>query len=172
MASLAPVRASAAADSPVLNEKAQRLAIAFHFVHALDMPAEGEWKELGTVKAIMDHVFTHLNARQRESKRKVIMNVLEDVLWCDMHRCVYTGDRAPRDPDAFMTKIALDSPEAQIIADAIEDGFSMTMARDTVNDYRIGLGKEELTRSAVYSCYKRKQASRAVEGSITVRELS
>jgi len=85
-----------------------------------------------------------------------IESILTEVLRCKMDRTQYTGALRPRGgrTNGRPPIIALDSEEAQIIADCIEDGLSPGSTTQAVNQRWEDADQDALTNSAVATCVR------------------
>ena len=115
----------------VINErKARRMAIAYIFIHVLGAPAEAEWD--GTNGAI-----PKIRKALDIPEKSPIKSILYDILEHKRMGLEYKGDRIITDSPLGRTPIlTLDSPEAQIVADAIEDGLSIVQTTMMCNEHR------------------------------------
>ena len=144
-----------------------RLAIAVLFEVVLGSPPSEEWKERKTVPTIMD-----MFDQRKKSFGKKIRNVCRDVLQCQEDEIPYDPVRKYKN-SGRKPIIAVDSVEAEIIADAIESGNSIKMASHIANKYREEKGRDSLTLSAVTGCFHRlrpeiKPLKRGKQGSMDI----
>ena len=140
----------------LLESRSQRIAIAFAFVNRFkaiqEITEDGVNHWIGA-KGIIPQIRNFLGV----SRGTDIRHILESVILCRSAGTKYDGsyrslsEEGPGQPPI----IRLESQEAQIIADLMEDGASISMAWMIVNSHREEQELTSLTRSAVYSCIKR-----------------
>ena len=130
-------------ESPTLNSHAMRLAIAYYYINVLDVPPVSEWGgHDGTISII------RMNLKVQNSRSRV-GEILAQVHACHWSGTQYTGDRKTVGDLSRKVKIKKDSVEAQIIADGVEDGMSMSMAHALVNWHCAKSNQEPFSLSAV-----------------------
>jgi hypothetical protein len=131
-------------ECPTLNAKASRLAIAYYYIQVLDAPPPEEWDgHDGTVSQIQKDLKFENYFRTR------IRFILSQVYHCHCIGTQYTGERNVTGDLGRKVIIKKTSVEAQIIADAVEDGMSMAMAHVLVNKHCFEAGLEPFSLSAV-----------------------
>ena len=90
-----------------------------------------------------------------KGSRGSLHTVLEEVQLCAKAGIPYVGTR--KCPSRARAKIPLDSVEAQIVADYMEDGYGLRQTTAQVNKYRQDQAEDDswvrVGVSAVYSCY-------------------
>jgi hypothetical protein len=127
-----------------LNAQATRLAIAYHYIKVLGAPSPEDWDGRdGTVRLIR----TVLKIPSNSSGR--VREILTQVHDCHCLGTQYTGERRSEGELGRKVLIKKTSVEAQIIADAVEDGMSMAMAHALVNKHCYEGGLEPYSLSAV-----------------------
>jgi hypothetical protein len=123
---------SAPEEGPVLKPEAERDAIAFYFLNALDAPPRGEWKgHGGTITIIVRELNLPTGSRDR------VWKVLEKVQYCAENNLVYDPSR--ESGQGGQNKMIKTAEEHQIIADHYERGEGLEMTWRAVNDYRESL---------------------------------
>ena len=131
-------------ECPTLNAQAKRLAIAHYYIQVLDAPSPEEWDGLdGTVIRIQKCLNFDVEYRRR------IRVIISQVYHCHCIGTQYTGERNVTGDLGRKVIIKKTSVEAQIIADAVEDGMSMAMAHALVNKHCFENGQEPFSLSAV-----------------------
>eukprot|EP00536_Pseudo-nitzschia_multiseries_P004383 jgi/Psemu1/9882/gm1.9882_g len=110
------------------NPKTIRLAIPVHFEYVQKSPPPEIWTQKRTIAFICNH-----SNDDRRAFRDTVRQVCAEVLHCQDNGFTYTGEgnygvtgRCPI--------IALNSPEAELIADLIEYGNSIPLTTNTVNN--------------------------------------
>jgi hypothetical protein len=113
----------------VMPEHTYRQAIARYFLFTLDRPPEDEWMgKCGTVS----YIVAGLNLPK--GSRGSVVDVLLDVEWCMENDVEYTGQRKIK--ARTQAAIALDSKEAKLIADGMEDRLGLRLVCEMVNTSR------------------------------------
>jgi hypothetical protein len=131
-------------ECPTLNSQATRLAIAYHYLKVLGAPPPEEWDGRdGTVTILKNCLKIPNNSRSR------IRVIISQVYHCHCIGTQYTGERITVGELGRKVIIKKTSVEAQIIADAVEDGMSMAMAHALVNKHCFEAGQEPFSLSAV-----------------------
>jgi hypothetical protein len=131
-------------ECPTLNSQATRLAIAYHYLKVLGAPPPEEWDGRdGTVTILKNCLKIPNNSRSR------IRVIISQVYHCHCIGTQYTGERITVGELGRKVIIKKTSVEAQIIADAVEDGMSMAMAHALVNKHCFEAGHEPFSLSAV-----------------------
>eukprot|EP00536_Pseudo-nitzschia_multiseries_P013397 jgi/Psemu1/35149/gm1.35149_g len=143
-----------------------RQSIALIFENALETPPAEDWKELNTISFICDCF-----KNDRRAFRDTVIQVCTDVLYCQDNGIFYSG-KGNYSTTGRPPIIALDSIEAEIVADSIESGNSVRMSTVIVNKYRKKLELPSFTYSAVRGCMLRlnpliKTVKRGKQGSKT-----
>jgi hypothetical protein len=137
---------------PLLDEfVARRYAIAFHYKVLLGLPPRDQWAgHDGTVSKICKIMGLSGSGGTVVN----IRGILEDILRCQEQGIAYVPVRnCPRmGPQPI---VSVDSSEAQIIADCVEDGMSISLTLLLVNKHRTETEKIPLTRSVVNHTIKR-----------------
>eukprot|EP00536_Pseudo-nitzschia_multiseries_P019548 jgi/Psemu1/61344/gm1.61344_g len=109
------------------SQKDVRISIAVIFEWLLGSPPQEDWHRLKTIAQICDRL-----GNTTRSFRRTVSQVCTEVLHCVENGTAYTGDgnysKSGRPP-----VIAVDTIEAEIIADSIEGGNSIRMTRLIVN---------------------------------------
>eukprot|EP00536_Pseudo-nitzschia_multiseries_P007827 jgi/Psemu1/18844/gm1.18844_g len=131
------------------SQKHVRISIAVIFERLLGSPSQENWHRLKTIAQICDRL-----GNTTRSFRRTVSQVCTEVLHCVENGTAYTGDgnysKSGRPP-----VIAVDTIEAEIIADSIEGGNSIRMTRLIVNHYRRKFQLPALTYWSVRSCMLR-----------------
>jgi hypothetical protein len=131
-----------------ISSNQRRVAWVVYFVDNLDAPPQHEWNtHKGTIHEILT-VF-----QLKESFRKAVKRALDDFISCTRRGLAYNGDFAAHGGQNKL--IQLDSVESQIIADCIENGWSITQTTHMVNHHRLQQNKTHVGRTAVYGAYLR-----------------
>eukprot|EP00536_Pseudo-nitzschia_multiseries_P003132 jgi/Psemu1/7022/gm1.7022_g len=105
-----------------------RQSIALIFENALETPPAEDWKELNTISFICDCF-----KNDRRAFRDTVIQVCTDVLYCQDNGIFYSG-KGNYSTTGRPPIIALDSIEAEIVADSIESGNSVRMSTVIVNN--------------------------------------
>eukprot|EP00797_Seminavis_robusta_P022966 Sro371_g128620.1 n/a (448) ;mRNA; f:56434-58025 len=128
-------------------EVARRIAIAFIFVHVFCCPDESEWDGRNGV---------HAQIRKMLSipKGASIRYVFEDITKCQTAGTKYRGRRQALG-ETRPVNIPNDSVEAQIVADVLEDGFSLMQATRQVNHHLKETEQPLVSFSSVWHLSKR-----------------
>ena len=138
-----------AALRAALGPKARRLAVASVFVDVLGAPPKEEWRQdFGTVWQIAKLL------RRPKGSYGSILRVLRELQRCALAGQEYTGERA-RDLSHARALLQIDSPDAAVMADAMERGLGLSKATAAVNTARVRRGLDPVGRSAVYSLHLR-----------------
>lgn len=139
---------------PTLNQKSRRIAIAFIFENAHGGEEESEEKPWKGAGGVMPLIRNALNIQ----KSVDIEYILHDYIECKKLGVAYSGERIfslgsmlGRPP-----VISLDSIEAQIIVDAIEEGGSIRIAHSMVNEHRRQMELESICN--IFRCPKKLPA--------------
>eukprot|EP01048_Picozoa_sp_COSAG05_P009760 COSAG05_NODE_821_length_7122_cov_142.066781_2_plen_271_part_00 len=136
------------AAAGVCSEARAHEAWAYYWAHTLRAPMDEEsWDGPDGVVAQIRRVF-----REAPGSAGSIRQVLEDVKDCVLEHAQYCGNRDA--PKRARAKLALDGPEASIIADVLEEGQSLRDVLVEVNDFRVNRGLEHVGLKAVWSCFK------------------
>jgi hypothetical protein len=141
-------------SEPLLGDDVVRLAVAFLFVtHHDALEDRNLWSgKYGIRKNIRDRL-----GLQCQTKIDPILN---DVLACKKAGISYTGERHVGDAKVGRPPIlAVDSVEAQIIADSLESGGSIPIACWLANQHRKEIGAESICIAPVRSLVKRMAPS-------------
>ena len=148
-------------EKPVINmNKGIRIAICVLF--------EKDYKDL------TNDVVEAIRRRMLLGKRHGVRGVLENYL---LHRALgepYNGERIQSDRSLGRKPILdVDSPEAQLLADNLEDGVSLPTCWGMINEHRRQELKPSVTYSAVYGLLKRMRPKQQVvrvhrQGSVDV----
>ena len=136
-----------------VSKKNIRIAIAVLFEKVLGSPPEKEWQKLKTVSQIRKMLGEDgVNGKHNFGTK--IKTVLCQVIHCRENNLIYTGDG---DYSKVGRPVVLeaDGIEAEIIADACEEGNSLKMASYMVNQYREAALLDSVTLSAVRHCFLR-----------------
>eukprot|EP00536_Pseudo-nitzschia_multiseries_P003424 jgi/Psemu1/7750/gm1.7750_g len=147
-----------------------RQSIALIFEHALETPPAEDWKELNTISFICDCF-----KDDRRAFQDTVIQVCTDVLYCQDNGIFYSG-KGNYSTTGRPPIIALDSIQAEIVADSIESGNSVRMSTVIVNKYRKKLELPSFTCSAVRGCMLRlnpliKTVKRGKQGSKTKEDV-
>ena len=110
----------------------QRIIINFYFWNVLDAPPEEEW---GKRDGAIAHCVRALNLPHGSSK--VVKEVFRKTSEAALAGDVYDPATTKNVGGLAKVLIAVDSPEAQIAADELEDGGSRKSATEKVNEYRL-----------------------------------
>lgn len=125
----------------------RRQAIAYLFIEVYKCAPRDEWFGV-------DGVLTAIKKTLNIPVRTRIAYIAEDILACQKEEIPYHGGR--RIHSAFRPVILdVQSYEAQIVADCLEDGFSLQMATNLVNKHRMDNDEDLVSNSAVYGLSKR-----------------
>ena len=128
----------------LLEDKSKRIGIAFVFQQMLGGPAdEKEWTG-------QSGVIPKLRKMLSLPKGTCLKPLLRDVNACREMGVPYTGERRISEDLGRPPSIALDSIEAQIIADCCEDGMSIELTRATVNEHCRQNGESSFTLAPIY----------------------
>jgi hypothetical protein len=128
-----------------------RLAIAYLFVRVQGAPEEEKyWKGRANIGP-------KIKKALELSRHTQIYPILRDVLACKKEGVTYRGERSVEKLLGRPCTIALDSVEAQIIADSTEDGFGREHRKLQVNQYKKEQNLPSLTTVAVSTCIKNLQ---------------
>jgi hypothetical protein len=129
------------------REVVQRLSVAFVFDNAFkaceDMP-----KWFGP-DGISSQIKKALNINHGTKN----FYIFQEVIDCKKNGRHYTGKSKPKLGGPAM--IAIDSIEAQIIADTLESSFSTRLALWLVNQHCREAGKDSYTFKPIQTCYKK-----------------
>ena len=137
------------------DRKARRIAIAFQFTNILLSPPRSEWT--ATAKLICE------NLRTKTMRLEQMCNMFDSCVLSAENDAAHDGDRKKR-LEAKDAMISTNSAVAQIIADAVEDGWSERQAVAIVNKYLLENADEFITRNQLRSLAQRmKPVSSAVE---------
>jgi hypothetical protein len=134
-------------EEPVVDNKARRMAIAYVFVCKYNAKAESEhfpWVgKQGLIACIRKDLNLNVNS--------IIRYILEDVLSCKNQGLQYTGLRNITSCGGIGRPplIQLDSMEAELIVDGIEEGQSICNCCYVVNEHRRQEGLTALTLSVI-----------------------
>ena len=143
----------------------KRMAIAYFFEKTFNCPPEEEW---GGKDGIITKICGFFD-QNTESFRKTVKRVFSMVLKCQTENIVYKG-QGDYDGNCGSKPLIEDtSIWAQIIADSIESGNSISVTTFIVNQHRCDNLMPSFTTSAVYGCYRRmkpklKSVERAKQG--------
>jgi hypothetical protein len=136
---------------PAIDQRARRLAVAYLFVMVHGAPEEEkDWKGQANIGP-------KIKKALGMSLHTKIYPILRDVLACKKEGVTYRGERSVEKLLGRPCTIALDSVEAQIIADSTEDGFGREHTKLQVNQYRKEQNLPSLTTAAVSTCIKNLQ---------------
>ncbi len=84
-----------------------------------------------------------------------IDHILNDVVACKKAGIAYTGTRKIGPTTGRQPTLATDSIEAQIVADCLESGFSLSLTQWMVNQHRKEAQEESLTLAPIRHLMKR-----------------
>jgi hypothetical protein len=114
---------------PLDGGKSQRIAILVYFVQSLGSPEEsdGGWEG-------KDGAIAQIRKTLSIPRGTDIRSILRTIKQHEMQGTAYTGDRVG-DSGGRPPHITLDSIYAQIIADCLEDGMSLRMTTNMVNEF-------------------------------------
>jgi hypothetical protein len=127
-----------------LYAQATRLAIAYFYINILGAPPPEEWDGRdGTVVILRQSLKIPKNSSGR------VREIISQVHHCHCVGVRYTGERNSDGGLGRKVIIKKTSVEAQIIADAVEDGMSMAMAHALVNKHCAEAEQEPFSLSAV-----------------------
>jgi predicted flap endonuclease-1-like 5' DNA nuclease len=131
-------------ECTTLNAQATRLAIAYCYFNVFGAPPPEQWDGRdGTTVQIRDFLKIPKNSGGR------VRQILSQVHHCHCVGTRYTGVRNSDGGLGRKVIIKKTSVEAQIIADAVEDGMSMAMAHIIVNKHCYEADREPFSLSAV-----------------------
>ena len=128
----------------------QRITINFYFWNVLDAPPEEEW---GSRDGAIAHCMKALNLPR--GSNQVVKEVFTKTSQAAMAGHVYDPATSKNVGGLAKVLLAIDSPEAQIAADELEEGGSRKSATEKVNEYRLTRGLEHVGQGAVYSLMRR-----------------
>jgi hypothetical protein len=137
-------------SEPLLGEDAVRLSVAYLFITQHDaLEDRAFWGgKSGVRKNIRDRLGISENTK--------IDHILLDVLACKKAGISYRGERQVGDAKAGRPPfLAVDSVEAQIIADSLESGGSIPTACWLANQHRKEIGAESICIAPVRNLVKR-----------------
>lgn len=138
-------------EGPVLPDITRNLTIAYHFINLHGAPEEEFWGgRNGTMAKIKKEL--------RIPKNTSIKAVLEHIWACDKNGLVYNGrTKLSYEKPGPEPQLKINSPEANIIAEALENGYSISHCMEYVNSWVQSRDSDAplLTRHAVYSLFKR-----------------
>ncbi len=130
----------------------QRLAIGYMFFKKFGAPENHqEWRDKKIRPQIRKAFDMPSGAR--------IDHILNDVIACKKAGIAYTGTRKIGPSTGRQPALATDSIEAQIVADCLESGFSISLTQWMVNQHRKETGEESLTQSPIRHLMKRLKPS-------------
>ena len=128
----------------------QRITINFYFWNVLDAPPEEEW---GSRDGAIAHCMKALSLPR--GSNQVVKEVFTKTSQAAMAGHVYDPATSKNVGGLAKVLLAIDSPEAQIAADELEEGGSRKSATEKVNEYRLTRGLEHVGQGAVYSLMRR-----------------
>jgi hypothetical protein len=128
----------------------RRHAIAYVFIKTLGAPAESEWSGKGGSIAKAAGIL-----KIPVGSETAIRTVFKDASFCVSEGIRYDGVKNYGTKMGRPVLISTDSMEAQIVANAIESGYSIRTAMELVNEFREGKNQDAHTYSAVYGVYQR-----------------
>jgi len=137
-------------EAPTIDaEICRRQAIAYLFLEIYKCPPEGEWKGV-------DGVIPSIRKTLNIPASTKLDDILQEIIDCRAQGVAYTGRRRPY--SAYKPVVLeCDSYEAQLVADSLEEGFSLQQATNLVNKHRMDNDMDLVSNSAVYSLSKRLQ---------------
>jgi hypothetical protein len=140
-------------NEPVFQtDTVQRLAIGYMFHKKFGAPENHqEWRDKKIRPQIRKAFDMPSGAR--------IDHILNDVIACKKAGIAYTGTRKIGPSTGRQPALATDSIEAQIVADCLESGFSISLTQWMVNQHRKETGEDSLTQSPIRHLMKRLKPS-------------
>ena len=149
------------------EQRAKRLAIYHYYSNTLKSPPPDQWEgKHGTITMIRNAL------KLPSTARNTIGKVLKHIVQCRQEGVEYTGERIPQTEHNKKVgrpiAIPTDSEDAQIIAQAYQDGISVKKTQLLINQRRKERDRDndkEVTEGAVYTCLQRlKEESLAAVG--------
>lgn len=130
--------------------QSRRVAIGYIYMHTLGSPKPSEWD--GTGGTVAD-----ISARLglNHYQRKGVKEVLTRIVICRNLGIEYDGSRKQMGESSRVLLIPDGSMEMQIVADAVQKGFSIRKTTQLVNKYRKDNYVEEVGMSTVFEAYKK-----------------
>jgi hypothetical protein len=130
----------------------QRLAIGYMFFKKFGAPENHqEWRDKKIRPKIRRAFDMPSGAR--------IDHILNDVVACKKAGIAYTGTRKIGPTTGKQPTLATDSIEAQIVADCLESGFSLSLTQWMVNQHRKETEEDSLTQSPIRHLMQRLKPS-------------
>ena len=150
-------------DVPTLDlAVARRMTIAYIYVSVLKSPPQmvpdedgvrkDQWLGNGGTIAEVLELLPGSDGEDITSQKQMIRRVLVNVNICYKSGIQYEGKI--NWGGGAQSLITLESPEAQIICDSIEQGNSIVMTKLILNNHRMDNDKNLYGYSAIYNCYK------------------
>ena len=140
--------AEATGASPALMENATRVAIAVIFLRVFNgMPDPNDWKKY--------RIRPKIRAALGLGAKTKIDAVLHAIVASRQMNITYVAKRNPENRGGTKPSISIDSAEAQIIADCLENGFSIHQTKEHVNRYRQVNNLPSVTYSPIKNCLMR-----------------
>ena len=134
------------------NDIIQRLAIGFMFYKKFGAPENHQEWRLQKIRPQIRKAFD-LPPGAR------IDHILNDVVACKKAGVAYTGTRKIGPYTGKQPTLDTDSNEAQIVADCLESGFSLSLTQWMINQHRKESGEDSLTQSPIRHLMKRLKPS-------------
>ena len=128
----------------------RRLVISHLFVDKFGAPDKEDW---GSGKYSVQGQINRMLDIPSNSRRSTV-KVMEDVLECMKRGMPYTGERDTRNMGRKPI-LSPNGPEANIIANKVEDGLGLNHAWRAVVAYRNDMDLAPVTKAAVIGCYHR-----------------
>jgi hypothetical protein len=136
------------------DSQSRRLQIGTYLEFQLGSPKSVEWPGRN---GSISRCCSALNGDQNcKSFRRTVKMVFTHVARCQEDRVPYLGE-GMNEAVGRKAFIDFDSVYAQIIADSIESGNSISITTYIVNLHRKDNSESSFTKAAVYSCYERMQ---------------
>jgi hypothetical protein len=131
------------------NRRSKRLAIAYLFVNKYNTPPQCEWDDIPN--KIKDELMIPIGT--------CFHNILLDILLCQSMGTTYHGDSYVDHKEIRLDRrlLKVDSNEAQLIADCIEDGLSLRLTAHVINASQKEANLPTFTLSTIYNCIKMMQ---------------
>jgi len=129
--------------------KARRQAISYAFLHAHNNPPKDQWP------AVAKLIRTNLCIPTYHTDS--MYKIFENTLACEKKGIQYEGEYKRKSNFRPTVQIDKDSVLAQVIADAIEDGYSERQATVIGNNYQLSINSPFITRNQVKGLVKTLQ---------------
>ena len=138
-----------ASESDVFSTQSNKIGIAAFYLNVLSAPEEQMW---GGREGTIINILTTFRIRGK-GYYMWVKKILLDVRECILKNKEYKGQnlKLKRGPRTLLT---FEDPEAEIVANTMEEGLGIRHAANRVNCYRLGKGKEILGVSCLFNLFQ------------------